>query len=111
MSWDDPSILQWWLPAGYVAVAAVGDLLWRGLGASPSKRKETTRGEIPDSIRTPLLQEDDGRELRVFECRCSLCCKAGAVCQGDDVTASFLPVWRVLCVHRCDPLASNKRLC
>lgn len=72
MSWNDPSIVQWWLPAGYVAIAAFVDALWRGRNATPSRRKQTARGEDGDSIRAPLLQGEDAGELLIIaSSRCS----------------------------------------
>ena len=60
----DPATLEWWLPAGYLLLAALVEVLWKARAdqsANSSKRHHDEDG--PDSIgnlRAPLLQEPGG---------------------------------------------------
>lgn len=65
----DPSTVEWWLPAGYIVLAVVLEILLKGwrhesfaVSRGHAKGREDEDGAGLDSIRAPLLQDNgEGR--------------------------------------------------
>lgn len=60
----DPDALEWWLPAAYILVAALVEVLWKARAdQSFNSSKRHDDEDAPDStgsLRAPLLQESSG---------------------------------------------------
>ena len=68
----DPIALEWWLPAGYILLAALVEVLWKARAEqSLNSIKRHDDDDAPDStgsLRAPLLQESSG-EYSSNSCR------------------------------------------
>lgn len=64
----DPAVLEWWLPAGYLLLAALVEILWKARAdQSVISGKVHDDEDAPDSmgsLRAPLLQESGGEYVQ-----------------------------------------------
>lgn len=71
----DPAALEWWLPAGYILLAALVEVLWKARAdQSLNTSKRHDDDDAPDStgsLRAPLLQESRG-EYSSTSCRTTI---------------------------------------
>lgn len=75
MGWLDAPTVEWWLPAGYLLVAALVEILWTARNDESAAANKVDDADDADSIsaanrglRAPLLRESSG-EARCVEAK------------------------------------------